>query len=197
MTASPQAILPGFDDPVTQSQQTFRQALKALSRPGHIVSLTGPLPEFTGLSPAAAALCLTLLDRDTRVWLDRLALGSKNTLVFHCGCPVTGDPSVADFAIVDAASTLRDFQAFPIGSDEHPECAATLIIEVVGLGQGETFTLRGPGIDGLTRLAVKAPPGMLREQLAVNEQLFPRGLDMILTSGRKLAALPRSLRLEH
>ncbi len=66
---------------------------------------------------------------------------------------------------------------------------------VEALGAGARFVLSGPGIDGETALAVDGLPDDLTERLAANRALFPRGVDLVLTCGREIAALPRSTRV--
>ena len=63
-------IAPGFADPVFDSQATFRAALDALARPGRVAALPPVLTPPAPLNPATAALCLTLADLDTPLWLD-------------------------------------------------------------------------------------------------------------------------------
>ena len=59
----------GFADPVHDAQRSFRAVLDAMSRPGRIAQITGvtaPGP----LGAAAGAVLLTLVDHETRLWLD-------------------------------------------------------------------------------------------------------------------------------
>lgn len=186
----------GFADPVHQAQQVFRSVLDAMAHPGRVVSLAA-LPEpLPGLSPAATAVCLALLDFETPLWRDALLAPADDGLRFHCGAPRVDDPTLATFALIAAGGhAARDFTRFNAGSDECPEAATTLIIEVTALAAGRGATLSGPGIDGQTRLAVGGVGDGFWCWLADNPARFPRGLDFILTCGDRLAALPRSVRL--
>jgi alpha-D-ribose 1-methylphosphonate 5-triphosphate synthase subunit PhnH len=66
---------------------------------------------------------------------------------------------------------------------------------VDSLKHGSAFELRGPGIDGTATLRAMIEPVDLFERLAINETLFPRGIDVVLVSGDALVAIPRTTRL--
>lgn len=189
-----QAITQGFADPVHQAQQVFRRVLDAMARPGQIHSLTG-LPEAApGLSSAATAVCLTLVDLETPLWLDPAATASRDQLVFHCSAPVVATPRQALFAVIAEPLQLTDFALFNPGSDEYPETSTTLVVEVSGLqGQGGQV-LAGPGIQGTTQLRVEGVSDNFWQQVRENHALFPRGIDLLLTCHDRVAALPRSVR---
>ena len=57
------------------------------------------------------------------------------------------------------------------------------------------YELRGPGIDGSAMLRATLEPNNLFERLAINETLFPRGIDLLLVSGEEIVAIPRTTRL--
>ncbi|MCU6244298.1 phosphonate C-P lyase system protein PhnH, partial [Enterobacter asburiae] len=57
------------------------------------------------------------------------------------------------------------------------------------------WRLSGPGIETQRRIDVGDAEALMR-LLATNRARFPRGLDAILTCGARLAAIPRSTRLE-
>jgi alpha-D-ribose 1-methylphosphonate 5-triphosphate synthase subunit PhnH len=68
------------------------------------------------------------------------------------------------------------------------------VIEVAALGTGAAVSLTGPGLRAPAALRVVGLDGAFwtaRERLAA---LFPRGVDVVLTSGSSLAALPRTTR---
>ena len=68
-------------------------------------------------------------------------------------------------------------------------------LQVDSLKHGSAYELRGPGIDGTTILRAMIAPGDLFDRLAINEALFPRGIDVVLVSGDSIVAIPRSTRL--
>lgn len=190
-------IAAGFDDAVHQSQRVFRAILQAMSQPGRAVTIADrPSGVPQGLSPSAAAVALTLFDLETGVWLDQGALGARDFLVFHCGCRVTADPGAADFAVISDVDALTDLALFRIGTDDYPERGATLLIEVPALSEGIGVALRGPGIDGVRRLSVSGMSDAVWSAIRDNLTLFPRGVDLLLTCGQQVVALPRSVRFE-
>jgi alpha-D-ribose 1-methylphosphonate 5-triphosphate synthase subunit PhnH len=190
-----QAIRRGFDDPVHQSQQVFRAVLEGMARPGRVQRLAHTPIAAPGLSPAATAVCLSLLDFETPVWLDQVAVAARDHLVFHCGTPIAMDPRQAAFAIIGDTAAIGDFERFNMGTDERPDISTTVIIEVDGLAEGRGVALAGPGIETRHLFDIRGVDGEFQERIAANHLLFPRGVDLILTSGDRLAALPRSVRL--
>jgi alpha-D-ribose 1-methylphosphonate 5-triphosphate synthase subunit PhnH len=82
------------------------------------------------------------------------------------------------------------------GTEEEPQDGATLILEVAGLEENAGWRLTGPGIRDFHALRViGAPPGFVAGW-ARNRARFPRGVDVILTADDRLAALPRTVRIE-
>lgn len=178
----------GFADAPRDSAHAFRAAMTAMARPGTIQTLTGataPAP----VSPAAATLLLTLCDPDTPVWLapshDSPAL--RAWLTFHTGAPFA-TPDSCRFALGDWPALLP-LDRFPIGTPEYPDRSATLIVERPGL-RPEGAVLSGPGIRDTARLNLPETAVFAR-----NSSHFPLGLDFFLTSGARVAALPRSTKV--
>ena len=187
----------GFKSPVFQSQETYRLILHAMAFPGRIMSGTYGLDGDMGLDQASAAVCLTLLDGETPLWLQR---GIEDRLVpwlrFHCGCPLVEDPAAAAFALIHDLHAMPPMDAFALGTAAYPDRSTTLILQVDTLEEGDHMVLSGPGIEdriGLRRPAL--PQGFWEQRQCVCGD-FPRGLDLVLTCGRRLAALPRTTRVE-
>ena len=182
-----QAVMSGgFVDPPIQSAWAFRAAMTAMARPGEIVTVDGgsaPAP----VSVAASVLLLMLCDPGTPVWLasshDSAAL--RRWIAFHTGAPVVQTKEQAVFAL-GKWDRLCPLAAFPVGTAEYPDRAATLSVEMDEL-QPEGAVLQGPGIKGSARLNL---PDVA--VFRANRALFPLGLDFFFTCGDRLAALPRS-----
>lgn len=193
-----EGLLPGLPDPVLDSQSVFRAVLHAMSHPGSIVSVPVCLVPPPPLDPATAVTALTLTDYETPLWLDAAAATPpvSGYFRFHCGCPVTAGVEEAAFAIITNASAMPPLSVFPAGSDDFPDRSTTLIIQLPSLDQGDPWTLRGPGIADSTVFSPSGLPAAFPGWLTDNRTLFPRGIDLIFTSGASLAALPRSTRLE-
>jgi alpha-D-ribose 1-methylphosphonate 5-triphosphate synthase subunit PhnH len=188
----------GFADKVLSAQTTFRSVMDAMARPGSVqriaVAAGAPHPLMRG----SAAIALTLFDHDTPVWLDqRMSETSDVTkwLKFHTGVPVIADSSTCHFALIGDAGALPALDRFASGSNEYPDRSTTLILQVGSLTQGESFDLRGPGIDGTAILRATIQPSNLFEQLTINVKLFPRGIDVVLVHDDTIVAIPRTTRL--
>jgi alpha-D-ribose 1-methylphosphonate 5-triphosphate synthase subunit PhnH len=188
-----QAIEAGFVDPVDDANTVFRQVLDAMSHPGRIVTLAQPgRTPRGGLGRAAIGVALALADFETPVWLDEAAEPAAAHLRFHCNCPIVSKPDQASFLFVADANLIPSLADLPLGSDAYPDQGATLLVEVAALRPDGDLTLEGPGIDGRTRLEVAGlPPGFWDARAALGP-LFPRGLDILLTEGDRLVAIPRT-----
>jgi alpha-D-ribose 1-methylphosphonate 5-triphosphate synthase subunit PhnH len=177
-------LSPGFADPVAGAQACFRAVLDAMARPGRIMSVSGvsaPPP----LCSAAAAVLLTLVDHETPLSLDSDTEAARPWIAFHTGAP--------DGSAYVLALSLPDLAALPNGTDEMPETSATVILQVASLGSGRRYVLEGPGLRWPTDLRVGGLPGDFISIWQRNHALFPRGIDLILCAGDRLAALPRSV----
>ena len=186
-------VEPGFQEPVDDANQVFRLVLKALAHPGTIVRIDRPAAVPPGrLGRAAIGAALTLADFETPVWLDVAAAPAAPHLRFHCNCPIAASPDRATFVLVADAGRPPELEALPLGSDAYPDQGATLVIEVADLTADGDLLLSGPGIDGSARLGVTGLPPEFWTRRAALAPLFPCGLDILLTAGDRLAALPRT-----
>jgi alpha-D-ribose 1-methylphosphonate 5-triphosphate synthase subunit PhnH len=191
-------LSPAFADPVQGSQGTFRAVMDAMARPGTIRVIPSKVAAPSPLNTGAAAVALTLLDYETPVWLDRM-LARRQEVVdwfrFHTGAPMTSDPIAAAFAFIADSIHAPDFESFSPGSMEYPDRSTTLVLQVERFSAGESLSLSGPGVEGVQRLAATPLPKNFGAQLIANRALFPRGVDVILTTDDAVAALPRSVRV--
>lgn len=173
---------PAFADHPTESARAFRAIMQAMARPATVHDAFAPAP--AGLSPAAAAVLLVLTDGGTPVW----TRAGRDWLLFHTGARAAATRSEAAFAVGTWAD-LVPLKDWAIGTPDYPDRSATLIVEVARL-DGPGTRLTGPGIEAEARLPLPDPAA-----LAANAALYPLGVDVILTSGTRLAALPRSTRI--
>lgn len=190
---------PGFADEVFDAQACFRRCLEAFSFPGRILEVPVDLRPPAPMTPAAAACLLTLADMDTPVWLDHAAAETSTIadfLRFHRGVRMTAAPRECHFALVCDAGHLPSPERFALGSDEYPEASSTVLVQVEDFDINAGPLWHGPGLREPIRLWPRGlPETFLEERRAMNE-LFPRGVDYLFTCGRRLAALPRTTRLE-
>lgn len=195
----------GFAAPVQGAQQVFRALLQAMSYPGRIQTLpAGPLRELQvpGCSPAACGVLLTLLDAETRLYLmspdpdGRLAA----CLRFHTGMRLIDQADEAGFVLAQATQlSPRIWQTLCSGGDESPHESATLIVEVPTLGEvgagAVRLKLQGPGIRESQALQVGGLDAAFWQARLERQADYPRGIDLILCCGSRLAALPRTTRV--
>jgi alpha-D-ribose 1-methylphosphonate 5-triphosphate synthase subunit PhnH len=187
-----------FVNPVLSAQATFRAVLDAMARPGSLQPLTAALSPPSPLNKGAAAVALTLCDRDTPVWLDPKLCASAPVcewLRFHCGCDLIDDPGEAAFAFASRAADIPQFEEFNVGTTDYPDRSTTLVLQVETLSSANGLVLTGPRIRDRQSLYAAPLPGDMTHRLAVNRSLFPRGIDLILATQDTVAALPRSLRV--
>ena len=189
-------LAPGFSDPGHDAQRLFRAVLDAFAHPGRIMSLPDPPAGPGTISPATAAYLLTLVDRDTPLWLapefERPAV--RDFVRFHTGAPIVARRDEAVFAVL--AHDTASLDGFAIGTDPYPDRSATLVIEVPVLGAGPARRWRGPGIDGQAAVAVGGLGADFWQAWADNHALFPCGVDIVFAAGSQLLALPRSIAVE-
>ena len=186
-----------FADPVLDSQRTFRAVLEAMAHPGRIGDVGGSVAPPPPVGAASAAVALTLCDFETTLWADpSLDAFARAWLCFHTGAPLVKDPGRAAFALVVDIAHLPPLGAFYCGSDERPDGSATVIVQVDALEAGAGVRLTGPGIVDECFLTAQGVPDVWWAELSENRALFPRGVDVVLAAGSRLAALPRTTRVE-
>jgi alpha-D-ribose 1-methylphosphonate 5-triphosphate synthase subunit PhnH len=179
----------GLADTPRDGARAFRVILQALARPGTILPLADAQPPAP-LSPAAGTALLVLTDTTTPLHL----AGRADTpdvrawIAFHSGAPLV-PAEEADFAL-GTWQALHPVTRFRIGQPDYPDRSATLIVEVPHL-TNHGATLTGPGIATATWLNLPDPAAFRQ-----NRALFPLGFDTLLTSGSRIAGLPRSTRVE-
>jgi alpha-D-ribose 1-methylphosphonate 5-triphosphate synthase subunit PhnH len=192
----------GFTSPGPASQAVFRRALEALSRPGRCLALqpseTGILSPPAGVSLAMGALMLTLLDRETSLWLapafDQPLL--RAWLAFHTGVQLAEGPAQARFVAARAAELdTALWDRLGRGSDEMPQHGTTLLLEVDALRVGAGLELSGPGIPHTQSLQVEGVSASIWTRRREEQARYPLGVDLLLCCGSTLAGLPRSTRI--
>lgn len=185
--------LPGFRDPVHDAQQTFRGLLEAIAHPGQAYTPNIDLSSPDGLTPICAAVCLTLFDLETTVWLQpSLPAAVKDWLRFHTGCQFTDNSKLATFAVIGDAFSQPELQAFNWGSAEDPEQSTTLLIQIKDFTLGVTQQLSGAGILGSVSLSPMLPETFWTQR---NYGAHPQGIDCFLLTQQSVVGLPRTTRI--
>jgi alpha-D-ribose 1-methylphosphonate 5-triphosphate synthase subunit PhnH len=187
----------GFADPVRDAQATFRAVMMAFAEPGTVREIVQPADTCAGFSAAMTAIALTLADFETRVWLEPDAPAPAAQYVrFHTGAAIVGEPAQAAFAFLTRAQHLPRLGTFAQGSLEYPDTSTTLVIDVGHIETGRGYQLTGPGILGTRSLSVGPLPETFAADITANRAAFPCGVDLIFSHGTRIAALPRSTRVE-
>jgi phosphonate C-P lyase system protein PhnH len=161
----------GLADPVFDSQRVFRAVLDAMARPGTVEPVALDLDPPAPLNRAAAAVCLTLCDADTPLWLGGgLAVDAVGGyLTFHTGAPVTPDRARAAFCLSDTPQDL-DLDDLDAGTDADPDRSATAVVQAAAFDGGPRVRLSGPGVDGSRR---RVEPCMSRSKAARRPSTTP------------------------
>lgn len=197
MTTATDTYTGAFADPVLDAQSAFRVVMDCMARPGTIGWIEGEARGPKPLGRAQSAIALTLTDQDTPVYLSPALAkaGVAPWLGFQTGAAVTDIKSEARFAFVEAGAPFPALASFARGSQDYPDRSTTVIVELEKLEGGEELTLTGPGIRDRIAISPQGLPGLFPALWAENHALYPRGVDLILTSGRACLCLPRSARI--
>ena len=193
MSQESRTFTQGFSLPAMDMQSVFREILKALSSPGTEVALRKP-GDVPLLNAARMAALLTLTDSTTPLWLDELTQNNDdlhNYLAFHCGVPVVNEQRRAEFAVITAQEKRPALDTFSLGTDEYPDQSTTVIVQVDAF-TGERFRCTGPGVKTERNFMVSGLDADFWEERKALMPLFPRGVDILLTCGHCLIALPRT-----
>ncbi|MEI7065296.1 phosphonate C-P lyase system protein PhnH [Dickeya chrysanthemi] len=187
-------LLAGFSHPWRDAQYAFRRILKAMSEPGVVVSLDHD-NGWEGLSSSATAVVLTLMDRETPLWLDPALSQAAllDNLRFHTGV-ILVEREAAAFALLPVSRELS-LAGFAAGDEMAPENSTTLVLELPALGGGRALRLTGPGIAEARMIAPQLPASVL-DYLEQRPHPFPAGLDFLFTCGNALMVLPRTTHVE-
>lgn len=190
------AVKRGLQDPSLDAQVLFRSIMNAMARPGLIMDLSEAPEPPRGINRATGGIALTLLDFETRVWLDPLLRGGETEawLRFHCGCTLVSDPISADFAIVVDVANAPSLSQFNEGDAKYPDLSTTVILQVESFGNGPETVLKGPGIRDQVCVSVTGLPEDFWQQISENGQQFQFGVDVFLTSDTSVIGLPRTVR---
>lgn len=159
-----------------------------MSRPGTICDLS----EHIGHESAAVGVLATLLDNSTTVGdPDELLDDQAWALLGATKCR----PEEAAF-IICLADRQPDFAPL-LGTLESPELSATVLLSCAGVGEGgATYALNGPGINGRTTLQISGVDHAWFSKRQEWTDHYPLGVDLIFADRSRVAALPRTTRVE-
>ena len=156
-----------------------------------------PASPHAALSPALAAVCMTLMDQDTPLWLSP-SLRQDDVVAwlrFHRSVRVTDRPEEAVFALSASPDGLPSLDSFCQGDPRYPDRSATILLGGMNFGEdARRFTASGPGIEGSKTFRCSLTDGLLG-QIDENWHGFQLGVDLLLSDGERFAGLPRTTRL--
>ncbi|ACI57385.1 phosphonate C-P lyase system protein PhnH [Rhizobium leguminosarum bv. trifolii WSM2304] len=192
-----EALTGGFAEPVFDAQSVFKMLMDGMARPGTIQTVRPDIAPPLPLGIAAGTIALTLCDHDTSVWLSQGLAKSAvpDWLGFHTGAPLTTEKAEARFAFTEAGIPLCPFSLFASGTQEYPDRSTTLVIELSALEGGRRLALMGPGIQSVAEIAPVGLPETFLRLWTENRALFPRGIDIVLTSATRFLCLPRTTKI--
>ena len=191
------ALLTAFNLPVQDAQQSFRRLLKAMSEPGVIVALHQLKHGWQPLGLATTSVLLTLVDGDTPVWLAPSMDNdiARQNLRFHTNAPLVDQPQQAVFAVANDGISAEQLNVLSAGTVTAPETGVTLIVQLASLSGGRMLRLTGAGIAEERMIAPQLPDCII-DELTERPHPFPLGIDLILTCGERLLAIPRTTHVE-
>lgn len=186
-----------FTLPVQDAQHSFRRLLKAMSEPGVIVALHQLKHGWQPLNVATTSVLLTLADNDTPVWLSNALHNDivSQSLRFHTNAPLVEQPQQATFAVASDSISAEQLNVLSAGTVVAPETGVTLVVQLASLSGGRMLRLTGAGIAEERMIAPQLPECII-EELTERPHPFPLGIDLILTCGERLLAIPRTTHVE-
>jgi alpha-D-ribose 1-methylphosphonate 5-triphosphate synthase subunit PhnH len=188
-------------DPVHGTRETFDALVDAMSHPGTV---------RTAPEPADHAVLATLVDHEVTVATDDDELRESLAAEGRLAAAATGAAAFVHVA-GDAAGAADAVRDAPRGALTEPSNGATVVCRVDGLDADvapddpvadrravdyQSLRLAGPGVPGERTLGVAGLTGDVVDAVVEAGSAFPRGVDVVLTTERRVAALPRSIDLE-
>lgn len=188
-------------DEVFDAQRHFRTVLDAMSRPGRVNRLTGPvLSPPAPFLPASAAVAFALLNADVTFHLTGFTDAAAAYLTAHTHSR-PAPAAQADFLFLSGNAPLDAVHEARLGLPAYPEGGATVIVQIEQVGRsssvgGLQLTLEGPGIESREIVYVAGLRSELPALLQERNREFPLGLDAIfVTPHDSLFCLPRTTRV--
>jgi alpha-D-ribose 1-methylphosphonate 5-triphosphate synthase subunit PhnH len=196
MSVGTETFTGGFNDPVFEGQSVFKAIMDGMARPGTLRTVGPQVAPPAPLGIAAGAIMLTLCDHETPVWLSAGLAKSPLPawLAFNTGASL-GEKTEARFVFLEGGAMLSSFSQFSVGTQEYPDRSATIVLEVAALTGGRELALSGPGIKTVEMTSPVGLPDSFLRLWNDNRAIFPRGADVILTSGESFICLPRTTKI--
>ena len=101
----------------------------------------------------------------------------------------------AVFAVANDGISAEQLNVLSAGTVTAPETGVTLIVQLASLSGGRMLRLTGAGIAEERMIAPQLPDCII-DELTERPHPFPLGIDLILTCGERLLAIPRTTHVE-
>lgn len=164
-----------------------------MEHPGQLVTIHQNTHAPDIFNWASAATCLTLLDRETPVWIDIEEQSSAvSWLQYCCKSSVVTEPCMANFAIVTKPVNMPDLEYFRIGTYDYPENATTILVQVEDILPNVEYKIAGIGFGQRLHLELKGLSAHFWHQWRHLSGRHPLGIDVFITCEDVLTALPKS-----
>ena len=180
-------------DSVHDGRTAFLACMHALCAPGTPIELpyVPQLCEHAELDSAAAIL-LALLDRGLTLGVSGGDAAQRVAATVRDDTGATeGDVTDSDWLLVHGAAADAIARA-PRGSRLAPETGATLVI--ASAAEPQPMSITGPGVNGRETVFVPLDTVAVHAFAAANSML-PCGVDLLITTGKCVIGLPRSVTL--
>nr|AHG53036.1 COG3625 Uncharacterized enzyme of phosphonate metabolism [uncultured bacterium B3TF_MPn1] len=193
-------MLSAFENPVQDAQVVFRALLKSMSEPGTRGTINSvefsEVESGTQIYASTWAIAQALFDYDTSIYLsaDMQSDVLAKSIQFQTDAHITDRPESANFALI-SMKEMTDLTCFNAGTLEAPHESCTVIIQVEGFNEKNTFQIRGPGIKDSRSISIDGLTQRQHDMIMANQQLYPCGVDLIFCAPTEFIALPRTTRL--
>jgi len=171
-------IAPTPDD--LRDLAAYQALMGACARPGTIHAL----PE-----PGMGAIIQTLLDRETRVFVQEPELMPA---VLKTGAILAELPE-ADHVLFGRAFAPSILAEVAVGSDLYPDEGANVFLPAA-LNVGQRLRLSGPGIKDAREVQVNVPTELW--DIRAKAARYPMGFELWLIDGAEVLGIPRSTQVE-
>ncbi|MGO1923707.1 MAG: phosphonate C-P lyase system protein PhnH [Jeotgalicoccus sp.] len=180
---------------VHTTQAVYRQLVNAVSRPGHTEIITEEVKNYSDFSDAALLISMTLFDNEIS-FFSRDKTMRKELKVLTGGIP-NKDYTTADFIISKESDLTEEyFTEVMHGILISPEKSATLIIEADSIGEGNEYSLSGPGIKNTADVKMSLDHRWIELRNDMCKE-FPLGIELILTDkNNNVVIIPRTSKVE-
>ena len=178
-------------DPVADTRRTFRALVDAMARPGTVHAVP--------VGPADRAVIATLVDHEVTLRSD------DGELTDRLAGEGRFDPApLAEADVVHTTDGSGDSIAEARrGTLEEPSDGATVVYRVEQVSTdldsssgATTLSLTGPGVPDRREVLVEGFPSTAVDAFEATTAGFPRGIDVVLASAKRIAALPRTVTVE-